>query len=342
MRVGVLTGGSDCPGLNAAMRAIVRKGVQNHGDEFIGFRDGWRGVLEGDTMRLDIPAVRGTLPRGGTILGSSRVNPLGDPDGVRRIRRNLERYGVDALIVLGGIATLGVAAELADRHGVPCVGIPKTIDNDVSATDYTVGFNTAVTVATETIDRLHTTAESHMRILVVEVMGRNTGWIALHAGLAGGANCILIPEHRFDVGQVCDWVRSRFRASYAPIVVVADSALPADGPVGPTAGEPATAGRERLSGIGEWLAREVEHRTGKEARTTVLGHIQRGGTPSPFDRWLATRFGLHAVDAVHDRAWGSMVALHGTRVERVPLREATARLKTVDPELYAEAGVFFG
>ncbi len=216
MRVGVLTGGGDCPGLNAVIRAIVRKGVQEYGYDFTGFRDGWRGPLEGDTVRLDIPAVRGILPRGGTILGSSRTNPLKQEDGIRRIKENLAELEVEALIAIGGEDTLGVAARLSDEYGVPCVGVPKTIDNDLSATDYTFGFDTAVGIATEAIDRLHTTAESHMRVLVCEVMGRHAGWIALHSGLAGGANVILIPEQRFDVEQVCAWVTSRFRASYAP------------------------------------------------------------------------------------------------------------------------------
>jgi len=342
MRVGVLTGGGDCPGLNAVIRAIVRKGVHEFGYDFIGFRDGWRGPLEGDTVRLDIPAVRGILPRGGTILGSSRTNPLKSEGGVRLVREHLAEYGVDALIVIGGEDTLGVAAELHDQHGIPCVGVPKTIDNDLSATDYTFGFDTAVNIATEAIDRLHTTAESHMRVLVVEVMGRHAGWIALHSGLAGGANVILIPEQRFDVDQVCGWVESRFKIRYAPIVVVAEGAMPQDGDLVLKDGTLDSFGHVRLSGVGEWLANQIEKRTGKEARTTVLGHVQRGGTPSAFDRWLATRFGLHAIDAVRDRDFGKMVALRGTQIVRVPIREATATIKTVDPSLYEEAKVFFG
>ncbi|MEH0579837.1 MULTISPECIES: 6-phosphofructokinase [Streptomyces] len=342
MRVGVLTGGGDCPGLNAVIRAVVRKGVQNYGHEFIGFRDGWRGLLNGRTVPLGIPAVRGILPRGGTILGSSRTNPLKEEDGVRRIRDTLAEQRVDALVTIGGEDTLGVAARLCDEFAVPCVGVPKTIDNDLSATDYTFGFDTAVGIATEAIDRLHTTAESHMRVLVVEVMGRHAGWIALHSGLAGGANVILIPEQRFDVEQVCAWVASRFRASYAPIVVVAEGAMPRDGDVVLKDGSLDSFGHVRLSGVGEWLAKEIERRTGNEARTTVLGHVQRGGTPSAFDRWLATRFGLHAIDAVHEGDFGKMVALRGTDIVRVPIAEATARLKTVDPKLYAEVGVFFG
>ncbi len=342
MRVGVLTGGGDCPGLNAVIRAVVRKGVQEYGYEFTGFRDGWRGPLEGDTVRLDIPAVRGILPRGGTILGSSRTNPFQAENGIRRVKENLAKLGVDSLVVIGGEDTLGVATRLSDEYGVPCVGVPKTIDNDLSATDYTFGFDTAVGIATEAIDRLHTTAESHMRVLVVEVMGRHAGWIALHSGLAGGANVILIPEQRFDIERVCDWVTSRFKASYAPIVVVAEGATPRDGEMILKDGTLDSFGHVRLSGVGEWLAKEIEKRTGKEARTTVLGHVQRGGTPSAFDRWLATRFGLHAIEAVRDGDFGTMVALRGTDIVRVPMGEATARLKTVDPELYAEVGVFFG
>lgn len=342
MRVGVLTGGGDCPGLNAVIRGIVRKGVQEYGYEFTGFRDGWRGPLEGDTVPLDIPTVRGILPRGGTILGSSRTNPLKAADGIRRIKQNLASSEVEALIVIGGEDTLGVAAQLSDVHGVPCVGVPKTIDNDLSATDYTFGFDTAVGIATEAIDRLHTTAESHMRVLVCEVMGRHAGWIALHSGLAGGANVILIPEQRFDIDQVCAWVTSRFKASYAPIVVIAEGAMPKDGEVILKDGTLDSFGHVRLSGVGEWLAKEIEKRTGKEARTTVLGHVQRGGTPSAFDRWLATRFGLHAIEAVRDGDFGKMVALRGTDVVRVPIAEAIAELKTVQPELYKEVGVFFG
>jgi phosphofructokinase-like protein len=342
MRVGVLTGGGDCPGLNAVIRAVVRKGVQVYGYDFVGFRDGWRGPLEADTVPLDIQAVRGILPRGGTILGSSRTNPLKAEDGIRRIKENLAEQEVDALIAIGGEDTLGVAARLVDEYGIRCVGVPKTIDNDLSATDYTFGFDTAVNIATEAIDRLHTTAESHMRVLVVEVMGRHAGWIALHSGLAGGANVILIPERRFDLDQVCDWVESRFKIRYAPIVVVAEGAMPKDGEVVLKDGSLDSFGHVRLSGIGEWLANQIEKRTGKEARTTVLGHVQRGGTPSAFDRWLATRFGLHVIDAVRDGDWGQMVALRGTDIVRVPIAEATATLKTVSPELYAEAEVFFG
>ncbi|WP_375498270.1 6-phosphofructokinase [uncultured Jatrophihabitans sp.] len=341
MRIGVLTGGGDCPGLNAVIRAVVRKGAGVHGHEFVGFRDGWRGPLENLTMPLGISDVRGILPRGGTILGSSRTNPFGVDGGVDRVTENLHALGVDALIAIGGEDTLGVAAKLHER-GVNVIGVPKTIDNDLNATDYTFGFDTAVNIAMEAIDRLHTTAESHHRALIVEVMGRHAGWIALHAGMAGGANVILIPEFPFSIERVCAYVESRFQAHYAPIVVVAEGALPADGGEAVLNKGLDAFGHARLGGIGEWLANEIETRTGKEARTTVLGHIQRGGTPSAFDRTLATRFGLQAVDAATDGDWGKMVALSGTAIVRVPLADATSELKLVTPELYAEAEVFFG
>ncbi|MXM64376.1 ATP-dependent 6-phosphofructokinase [Streptomyces sp. HUCO-GS316] len=341
MKVGVLTGGGDCPGLNAVIRSVVRKGVQQYGFEFVGLRDGWLGALQGNVVPLDISSVRGILPRGGTILGSSRTNPLKHEDGLRRIQETLAAHEVDALVVIGGEDTLGVATELS-RQGINLVGVPKTIDNDVSGTDVTFGFNTAVGIATEAIDRLHTTAESHMRTLVVEVMGRHSGWIALHAGVAGGANVILIPERPFDIDQVCEQVKSRFKINYAPIVVVAEGAVPEEGRMILKDQTLDEFGHVRLSGIGEWLAQEIAQRTGKDARTTVLGHIQRGGTPSPFDRWLATRFGLHAVDAVKDGDYGVMVALQATQIVRLPLAEATATTKKVDPSLYDEFEVFFG
>jgi phosphofructokinase-like protein len=341
MRIGVLTGGGDCPGLNAVIRGVVRKGVSVYGHEFVGFRDGWRGPLEGETMPLDIQAVRGILPRGGTILGSSRTNPLKIENGVDRIKENLAATGVDALIAIGGEDTLGVAKQLSDRD-VKVVGVPKTIDNDLSGTDYTFGFDTAVNIATEAIDRLHTTAESHHRALICEVMGRHAGWIALHAGMAGGANVILIPEKPFDIDRVCEYVESRFRTRYSPIIVVAEGAHPIEGQMQLQTSELDAFGHVRLGGIGEMLAKEIEKRTGKEARTTVLGHIQRGGTPTAFDRVLATRFGLQAIDAVHEGDFGKMVALRGTDIIRVGLDEATAELKTVPVERYAEAEVFFG
>ncbi|MFG1701760.1 6-phosphofructokinase [Nonomuraea sp. M3C6] len=341
MRIGVLTGGGDCPGLNAVIRAVVRKGVSVYGHEFVGFRDGWRGPLEGDTMPLDIQAVRGILPRGGTILGSSRTNPIKIEGGVDRIKENLAATSVDALIAIGGEDTLGVAKQLYDR-GVNVVGVPKTIDNDLSGTDYTFGFDTAVNIAMEAIDRLHTTAESHHRALICEVMGRHAGWIALHAGMAGGANVILIPEKPFDIDRVCEYVESRFRTRYSPIIVVAEGAHPIEGQMELQAGELDAFGHVRLGGIAEVLAKEIEKRTGKEARTTVLGHIQRGGTPTAYDRVLATRFGLQAIDAAHEGDYGKMVALRGTEIVRVGLDEATAELKTVPVSRYSEAEVFFG
>jgi phosphofructokinase-like protein len=341
MRVGMLTGGGDCPGLNAVIRAAVRRGVGEYGFEFTGFRDGWKGPLEGLTMELGIPQVRGILPRGGTILGSSRTNPLKVDGGIEQIRDNMKALGVDAMIAIGGEDTLGVATALTEA-GLPAVGVPKTIDNDLSATDYTFGFDTAVTVATEAIDRLHTTAESHHRILICEVMGRHAGWIALHSGMAGGANVILIPEVPFDLDQVIGWVESRFRSHYAPIICVAEGALPEDGDLITKDASLDAFGHVKLSGIGEWLAGQIEERTGKEARTTVLGHVQRGGSPTAFDRVLATRFGLNAIEAVKDEAWGTMVALQGTDIVRVPLQEATGTLKTVPIERYEEAMAFFG
>ncbi|HSF26314.1 MAG TPA: 6-phosphofructokinase [Actinomycetes bacterium] len=341
MRVGVLTGGGDCPGLNAVIRAIVRKGSTDYGYEVVGFKDGWKGPLEGLTMALDRKAVRGILPRGGTILGTSRTNPAKIDSGLERIRDGLAAAGADALIAIGGEDTLGVASQLHEM-GVNVVGVPKTIDNDLSATDYTFGFDTAVNIVMEAIDRLHTTAESHHRALIVEVMGRHAGWIALHGGLAGGANVILIPEVPFDIADVADHVSHRFKDHYSSIIVVAEGAAPKEGTMAVQNAEVDAFGHVRLGGIGERVAAEIQERTGKEARTAVLGHIQRGGTPTAFDRWLATRFGLHAIDAVHEGAWGTMVALHGTEIRRVALHEATGTLKVVDPTLYAEAEVFFG
>jgi 6-phosphofructokinase 1 len=341
MRIGVLTGGGDCPGLNAVIRAAVRKGTQVHGHSFIGFRDGWKGPLERLTMPLDVETTRGILPRGGTILGSSRTNPLKVEGGIDAIRANLAAEQVDALIAIGGEDTLGVATALA-AEGLTVVGVPKTIDNDLGATDYTFGFDTAVQIAVDAIDRLHTTAESHHRVLIVEVMGRHAGWIALHSGLAGGANVILIPERPFDIDQVCAYIEHRFDSHYAPIVVVAEGAVPAAGTMALADQGTDAFGHVRLGGIGAVLEQEIGARTGKEARATVLGHVQRGGTPTAYDRVLATRFGLHAIDAVHDGESGVMVALRGTDIVRVPLVEATRELKTVSLERYAEVEVFFG
>src|SRR5213080_5286153 len=292
-------------------------------------------------MPLNVPTTRGILPRGGTILGSSRTNPLKVDGGVDRIRDNLKSLNVDALIAIGGEDTLGVATQLASA-GVHVVGVPKTIDNDLNATDYTFGFDTAVNIAMEAIDRLHTTAESHHRALIVEVMGRHAGWIALHAGMAGGANVVLIPERPFDLDAVVAHCQHRFASGYSPIVVVSEGAAPKEGDLVSSTGQTDAFGHVRLGGVGAALAGVIEERTGREARAVVLGHVQRGGTPSAFDRVLATRFGLAAVDAVHDGQSGVMVALRGTDIVRVPLSAATAQLKLVPPERYAEMEVFFG
>jgi 6-phosphofructokinase 1 len=342
MRVGVLTGGGDCPGLNAVIRAVVRKGVQDHDFDFVGFRGGWKGPLERDTVPLGLDNVHGILPRGGTMLKSSRTNPFKIENGVERIKENLADLGVDALIAIGGEDTLGVATKLHEL-GVRVVGVPKTIDNDLSGTDFTFGFDTAVNIAVEAIDRLHTTAESHQRVLVVEVMGRHAGWIALHSGIAGGAAIVLIPEKPFDIQQVSKYVESRFAKGFAPIIVVSEGAVPAEGG-GMTlpCGEKDAFGHVRLGGIGERLAGEIERHTGKESRAVVLGHVQRGGTPTAFDRWLATRFGLQAADAVAEGDFGTMMALRGTDIVRVPLAEGTGKLKLVSDAEYAEAQVFFG
>jgi phosphofructokinase-like protein len=342
MRIGVLTGGGDCPGLNAVIRSIVRKGVEHLGHEFVGYRDGWRGPLEADGSPLGVPEVRGILPRGGTILGSSRTNPFAGEDGPERIAANLAAEGVEGLIAIGGEDTLGAASRLHEEHGLQVVGVPKTIDNDLSATDYTFGFDTAVNIAMEAIDRLHTTADSHHRVLIVEVMGRHAGWIAFHAGLAGGANLILIPELPFDIERVCELVGRRYEAHFAPIVVVAEGAQPEGGMPSELEAGTDSFGHARLGGIAHWLESEIEGRTGKETRATVLGHVQRGGTPTAFDRVLATRFGLHAIDAADRESWGTMTALRGTEIGLVALSEATRELKTVPEPLYAEAEVFFG
>ena len=333
MRLGVLTGGGDCPGLNAVLRAIVRKGVGEYEHEFVGYRDGWRGPLERDSRPLGIPEVRGILPRGGTIIGSSRTNPFKVDGGADRIVENLKADGVEGLIAIGGEDTLGAAAKLHEQ-GVH--------DNDLSATDYTFGFDTAVNIAMSAIDRLHTTAESHKRTLICEVMGRHAGWIAFHAGISGGANVILIPEVEFDLDRVCDYIVRRFESQYSPIVVVAEGAVPKGGLPEPVGAPTDAFGHVRLGGIANWLEGEIEVRTGHEARATVLGHVQRGGTPTAFDRVLATRFGLHAIDAAHAGRWGQMTSLRGTDIELVDLNEATAELKTVPESLYREAEVFFG
>ena len=342
MRIGVLTGGGDCPGLNAVIRAVVRKAIYGYDDQVFGFRDGWRGVLEDVGDELTIESTRGILPRGGTILGSSRTNPYKRDDGVELTRQTLAAHQLDGLIAIGGDDTLGAAKRLND-DGINVIGVPKTIDNDLGATDVTFGFDTAVHVASEAIDRLHTTAESHNRILVVEVMGRSAGWIALHSGIAGGADVILIPEIPFDIDEVCRLIRHRHeRGRYFSIVVVAEGATPKAGTMEIVTGEVDEFGHPRLGGIGQRLEREIEQRLGYETRTTVLGHIQRGGTPTAFDRVLASRLGLAAVEAAHEGRWGTMTALHATQIELVSLADAVAEVKRVPIEEYSRYGVLFG
>jgi 6-phosphofructokinase 1 len=340
MRIGVLTGGGDCPGLNAVIRAVVRKGIEVYGHEIVGFREGWRGPMQGLIQQLGLADVEHILPLGGTILRTSRTNPYRD-GGVEQIKRTLVEHGVDALIPIGGEDTLGVAHRLSE-DGLFVVGVPKTIDNDLSITDYTVGFDTAVHIATEAIDRLHTTAESHHRVAVVEVMGRHAGWIALHSGMAGGANVILMPERPFSVAAVCQWVIRCLDRESAAIVVVAEGAMTEGGAEVLATAEVDAFGHRRLGGVGIWLADEIAGRTGAEARAVVLGHIQRGGTPTAYDRVLATRFGAQAIDAVHEGDSGVMVALRGTEIARVKLADATAAVKTVPQHRHAEAEIFFG
>jgi ATP-dependent phosphofructokinase / diphosphate-dependent phosphofructokinase len=341
MRIGMLTGGGDCPGLNAVIRAAVRKGEGLYGHTFVGYRHGWRGVMEGQSIPLSVDTTRGLLTRGGTILGTSRTNPFGSDDGPRRVKQTLERDHVDAIIAIGGDDTLGVGNRLGD-DGVKVVGVPKTIDNDLSATDYTFGFWTAVQVATDAIDRLQTTAESHDRVMVVEVMGRHAGWIATYCGLAGGADIILVPEEPFDIDEVCARLRHRHAKGEAfSIVVVAEGAVPVEGTMTLQSGDTDEFGHVRLGGIGTRLQEEIASRTGFEARVTVLGHLLRGGTPTAFDRVLATRFGLEAIDAVHEGDFAKMVALRGTDIVRVPIAEGVAQSKTVDPGLFEAAAVFF-
>jgi ATP-dependent phosphofructokinase / diphosphate-dependent phosphofructokinase len=346
-RVALLTGGGDCPGLNAVIRAVTRRSL-DRGHEVVGAREGWRGLVEGRFQPLDNRAISGILPRGGTILGTSRTNPYKEEGGVERVLENVAAEGLDALVAVGGEDTLGVASRLHAEHGFPVVGVPKTIDNDLSATDYTFGFDTALTVATEAIDRLHTTAESHNRVMVVEVMGRHTGWIAVMSGMAGGADVILIPEHPITIEEACaDIERRHERGKDFSIVVVSEGyeLTYASGETQQIAQEPAATdqfGHVRLGGVGHVLATEIESRTGFETRVTVLGHVQRGGTPTPRDRILATRYGLEAADLVHGERWGLMTALRGDDIVAVPLREAVAELKKVPPAFYEAARTFFG
>ena len=342
MRVAMLTGGGDCPGLNAVMRAVTRKGERVYGDELVGLRDGWRGAVDGDLVELSVQSFRGTLPRGGTILGSSRTNPYKIDGGPEAVKATLADHGIDGLVAIGGEDTLGVAGRLADE-GVAVVGVPKTIDNDLSATELTFGFDTAVQVCVDAIDRLHTTAESHDRVMVVEVMGRHAGHIATWAAIAGGATMVLVPERAFDIDEVCQTIQRRHEGGrYASIIVVAEGAEPASGTLAVASGEVDAFGHARLGGIGDQLARTIEERTGYETRAIVLGHVQRGGTPTAFDRVLATRYGIGAIDAVHAGDFGKMVALRAGDIVRVPLADATSELKLVDPEVYEVAEVFFG
>jgi 6-phosphofructokinase 1 len=341
MKVAILTGGGDCPGLNAVIRAVVRRGEQ-HGFDFVGIRDGWRGLIENNHFRLNRDAVSGILHLGGTILGTSRTNPFKREGGPERVFETIAATHIDAVVAIGGEDTLGVAKRLHDR-GLRVVGVPKTIDNDLSGTDYTFGFDTAVTIATEAIDRLHTTAEAHGRVIVCEVMGRHAGHIALHAGLAGGADVILVPERPIHLDQVCQHLRSRLaRGKTFSIVVVAEGAQIVRGKDESITHDLDEFGHVRLGGIGAFLTKEIEARTGIETRVTVLGHIQRGGSPTPRDRILGTRYGVFAADLVKEARWGTMAALRGDEIVGVSLEEATRELKLIDPKLFAIAEVFFG
>jgi 6-phosphofructokinase 1 len=344
VRVGILTGGGDCPGLNAVIRAIVRKGEQGYGDELIGFLDAWDGVMHRRTMHLDVSSLRGMLPKGGTLLGTRRGSPYDHPGGPQQVVDTFRDMGLDGLIVIGGNGSLSVACQMFSDFGLPIIGVPKTIDNDVVGTDLTFGFTTAVQIATDAIDRLHTTAESHDRVMVVEVMGRHAGWIATHAGIAGGATVILIPEMPFDIDEVCTILRQRHdRGRYASIVVVAEGAEPMAGTLPTNEKMYDQFGHVRLGGVAETIAHAIEDRTGFEARVVMLGHIQRGGTPTAFDRVLATRYGVEAIDAVHQGEWGKMTALQGDRIVMVPLAETVGRTRPVDIHLYRDiASVFFG
>ncbi|MEO7005538.1 MAG: 6-phosphofructokinase [Terrimesophilobacter sp.] len=341
MAIGILTSGGDCPGLNAVIRSAVFKGTLIHNQQFVGFKNGWRGLLEGDIVPLQRRDVQGISKQGGTILGTSRTNPFDGDGGVARVQENMERHCVDSIIAIGGEGTLAAAKRLADG-GVKIIGVPKTIDNDLSATDYTFGFDTAVQIATDAMDRLRTTGESHGRCMIAEVMGRYVGWIALHSGMAAGAHVILIPEQKTSVAQICTWVQQTKDRGRAPLVVVAEGfALDTMDDVHYERGLDAF-GRPRLGGIGELLGPIIEEQTGIETRATTLGHIQRGGTPTAYDRVLATRYGMAAVDAVMEGLWGRMVSLTGTAITNVPLEDALGKLKTVPQDRYDEAAILFG
>ncbi|MGO4689380.1 6-phosphofructokinase [Glaciibacter sp. 2TAF33] len=342
MKIGILTSGGDCPGLNAVIRGAVLKGVLAHDAEFVGVHNGWKGLVEGDFLKLDRHSVRGLSKQGGTILGSSRTNPFeGENGGPENIQRTLDAEGIDAVIAIGGEGTLTAARRLTDA-GLKIVGVPKTIDNDLAATDYSFGFDTAVEIATEAIDRLRTTAESHGRCMVVEVMGRHVGWIALHSGMAGGAHAILIPEQPKSIEQICAWVEHVRDRGRAPLVVVSEGFLLAGMEEAHSHKGLDAFNRPRLGGIAELIAPEIESRTGIESRATVLGHTQRGGAPSAYDRVLATRLGMAAIDAIYAGQWGSMVSLSGTDINIVSIADATGGLKTVPQARYDEAAVLFG
>jgi phosphofructokinase-like protein len=343
MKIGILTGGGDCPGLNAVIRAVVRKGVFHYNDKFLGFMEGWRGLIEEKIMPLDLDAVSGILPRGGTILRTSRTNPSKRPDGVQRCLATIDKHKIDALIAIGGDDTLSVAQKLHEARA-KVVGVPKTIDNDLAGTDYTFGFDTACNIVCEAIDRVHTTAEAHNRVMVVEVMGRDAGWIALYSGIAGGADVILIPERPFDVDKVAESIRQRHeRGRYFSIVVVAEGARFSEGAGAPVIQDMGKDefGHAKLGGIANILAREIEKRTSYETRAVVLGHIQRGGSPSAFDRVLATRYGLGAIDMVHRGEFGRMAALRANKIISIPLKEAISSNRKVDDEMIQIADGLF-
>ena len=342
MKVGVLSGGGDAPGINAVIRAVVRKGIHNYGYEVVGIKDGWNGLLKGEYMQLNLNSVSGILPRGGSILGTSRTNPFKDERGPGKILENAKKAGIEAVIAIGGDDTLSIAHKLGEL-GLKSVGVPKTIDNDLAGTDYTFGFNTAVAIATEALDRLHTTAETHHRVIILEVMGRYTGWIALEAGLAGGADIILIPEKPFDIEKVCEYIKQRQqRGRNFSIIVVAEGAKQKGGVEIVYSESLDEFGHIRLGGVGYFIGKEIEKSIKTETRVVVLGHLQRGGTPTAFDRILSTRFGIAAIDLVHERKFGRMVALKGNKIKSVLLKDVTGKRKTVDLELYDIASVFFG
>lgn len=342
-QIGILTGGGDCPGLNAVIRAVVRRALRDE-TEVLGIKNGWRGLVEGDVEPLTRTSVTGILPRGGTILGTSRFNPTGNAQDIENIERNWKRFNLTALVVVGGEGTLSAALDMWRQHQYPIVGIPKTIDNDLTGTDFTFGFDTAVGVVTDAIDRLHSTAESHHRVMVVEVMGRHTGWIAAYGGIAGGADVVLVPEHPFKLSRVCELLQHREAEGRAfSIVVVAEDSRPhPDEDFLSSEIRNDIYRHDRLGGIGTVLAQEIENCTGIETRVTKLGYVQRGGSPTPFDRVLATRFGVKAYEMVLAKEWGQMTALRGSKIISFPLQEAVSSLNRLDEDIYRVAEVFFG